>query len=270
MLIYWSKAIKHWFPDFPRIPRDTDYIVKDINNYKNNYSNKEDIKEYYWTNAFEYLLKHNKDKKYVDPDLLYTIKLSHLSYNINWWKHLKDVLFLKQKWCKVVEEFYYLLMEDWKIIHWKKKVKLNVKNEDFFKWNIYRRFEHDFLHSQYALHWEPMNFKIREDLSSPKCSKELWNKLSHQEKIDCVVEELYVLTTERYLFTKKPSPYINKLDYAKKEMLFTMITSTTSGWFNLFIKDNIEEIIDYKPKLILDKIEELLKIVEEDWKKSSL
>ena len=29
MILIGSKAIKYWFPDFPRDPKDTDYIVDD-------------------------------------------------------------------------------------------------------------------------------------------------------------------------------------------------------------------------------------------------
>lgn len=247
ILIYWSTAIKHWFPDFTREPNDIDYITDDTT-LKSNWK-----EEYYRADFFEYLRTFNEDDTYVTPDLLYTIKLSHLSYDINWDKHMYDVIFLKSKWCKVVYDFYMLLMEWWKTIHWVKKCKLNVKNEEFFKSNIERKYEHDWLHEQYALHWRPMNERIRPDLSSPKCSKELWDKLTYQEKLDCAIEEIYVLTTERFIFVDNPL----RLQQAKIKTLKNMIVSTTSGWFNLFLKENFKELLDYKPELILNKIEEL-------------
>lgn len=245
-LIYGSQAIKHWFPDFKREPKDTDYIsdIKQRNTKET---------EYYRADFFEYLRTFNEDNTYVDPDLLYTIKLSHLSYNINWDKHMHDIIFMKNKWCKVIHDFYILLMEGWKTIHWYKKCNLNVKNEDFFKSNIKRKYDHDWLHEQYALHGRPMNERIRPDLSSPKCSKELWDKLTYQEKLDCAIEEIYVLTTERFIFVDKPK----SLKHAKVITLKNMITSTTSWWFNLFLKENFKELLDYVPEKIILQIEKL-------------
>lgn len=250
-LIYWSKCIKYWFDDYKREPNDTDIITDE------EIENKEEWYEYYWIDEFNMI--KNKDSEYLDPDYLYTIKVSHLSYDINWSKHYKDVLFLKRKWCKIIKDFYYELMKAWKRIHWSKNVKLNVSNQDFFKKNIERKYDHDFLHEQFALYWRPMNERIREDLSSPKCSKELWDKLSHQEKLDCVIEELYVLTSERNIFWKwvKNTIVEKDLDMMKFFTLKNMIIWMTSWWFNLFIKDNIEEIINYKPQKIIDKIKEL-------------
>ena len=69
-----------------------------------------------------------------------------------------------------------------------------------------------------------MNEKIRLDLNSPKCYKHLWELLSYSERLDMAVEELYVLTSERYLFIPSPLP----IKYAKVKTLKNMITSTTS------------------------------------------
>ena len=160
-LIYGSTAIKHWFPDLKREPNDLDVISSF------NYKRILEWAEFYWTDAFKYLEKWNRDSKYVDPDFLYTIKLSHLSWDINWDKHMGDVIFLKSKWCIVNEEFYSLLMKDWCKIHWKPRVHMKVRNEEFFKPIINRRFEHDWLHEQLALNWRPMHERIREDFINP-------------------------------------------------------------------------------------------------------
>lgn len=242
-LIYWSTAIKFWFNDYKREPKDLDII-----------SDEWDINtkwiEYYWIDEFEYLRYNNIHHKYLDKDLLYTIKLSHLSYDINWDKHMHDVIFLKSKWCKLDKVFYGMLIKARSKIHWTKHIKMWVDNSDFFKWNIKRKYNHDWLHEQFAFYNRPLNEKIREDLNSPLCSELLWDKLSYEDKLKCATEELYVLTCERYIFVNKPLP----LKFAKTKMLKQMIVSTTSWWFNLFLKENFMELLKFTPEHIINKI----------------
>lgn len=240
-LIYWSTAIKYWFPDFDREPKDLDIISNEWN------KNSKWI-EYYRIDEFDYLVNNNSE--YVEPNILYTIKLSHLSYDINWNKHMRDVIFLKSKWCKIDIIFYNILVKVWSRIHWVKHIKMKVDNSEFFKWNIKRKYNHDWLHEQFAFYDRPLNEKIREDLNSPLCSKILWNNLSYEDKLKCATEELYVLTAERYIFIDKPLP----LKFAKTKMLKQMITSTTSWWFNLFLKENFMELLELKPEHIINKI----------------
>ena len=245
-LIYGSTAIKYWFSDF-RDPKDEDIISDDYIKQNKN----EDI---HWIDEFLYLKVHNKDEKYVDPNFLYTIKMSHLSWNIwNWDKHMRDTIFLKNKWCKIDYDFYSLLMKWWWRVHWKKNIKMNVINDWFFKERIKRKYDHDWLHEQYAFYDRPLNERIREDLNSPLCSKKLWDELPKEDKIKCALEELYVLTTERYIFIDNPIP----LSFAKTKMLKQMIVSTTSWWFNLFLKENFYLLRVIEPEHIINKINNL-------------
>ena len=96
-LIYWSTAIKYWFSDFDREPKDLDIITDE---------KLQTVKwiEYYRIDEFDYLVNNNSE--YVKPNILYTIKLSPLSLDINWDKHMHDVIFLKSKWCNVDIIFY--------------------------------------------------------------------------------------------------------------------------------------------------------------------
>lgn len=245
-LIYGSTAIKFWFSDFNREPKDLD-IISD-----NPLSKSTKTIEYFRIEEFDYLKYANIHFKYVEPNYLYTIKLSHISWNINWDKHMKDVIFLKSKWCKIDKYFYDILIKKWSEIHWEKKVKMNWENDYFFKNNISRKYNHDWLHEQFAFYDRPLNEKIRKDLSSPLCDYELWNKLTHTDKIKCALEELYVLTVERYIFIDNPIP----IKYAKVKMLKQMIISTTTGWFNLFLKENFDELLNINPIHIINKINE--------------
>jgi len=250
-MIYGSTAIKHWYSDF-RVPNDLDIIEKNPRkNTKNN--------EYYWTDAFQYIYDNNKNSKYVDPNFLYTIKVSHAAWNVKWEKTMKDIEFLQSKGCTLDKTLYNLLIEDWKKIHGDKKVKMNVNNSEFFKENIYRKYDHEWLHEQFAFYERPLNEKIRKDLNSPLCSKELWAELTDENKYKTALEELFVLTAERYVFIKTPQKNI-KMKYLLIKMLKNMITSTTSGWFNLYLIENFTKLRMFSPENKLHWHKSLTKI----------
>ena len=252
-LIYGSTAIKHWFPQFKKTPHDLDLICNtiEVDNLKNT-----KLTEYYWIEAFEYLLSHNIDKKYVDKDLLYTIKVSHAAWDVNWEKTIKDITFLKEQGCVLNKEFFELLYNEWIVIHGKKNVKMSVYNSDFFKSNIYRKHNHEQLHEYFKFYDKPLNEAIRKDLNSPLCSKELWDNLVYEDKIKCALEEIFVLASERYILVEKPLP----IKFAIIKILKQMIISSTSGWFNLFLIEEFEtlrlrEIEHFQKKLnIINKL----------------
>ena len=270
-LIYGSTALNFWFENTHysnelREPQDLDVIIKsDYNNdksklydyFQTNQANQVlETLEIYSEPELDILFKHNIHSKYLDIDLLYTLKLSHLSWDIKWDKHMKDAIFLKTKGAIFNKEVYDELTKLWIRKHGNKKVKMNVKNEDFFKENIKRKFNHEFLHEQFAFYDRPLNEKIRKDLNSPLCSEDLWNALSEEDKLKCAFEELMVLAAERYIFVEGKDKL--PIRFAKIKMLKNMITSTTSGWFNLFLKINFDELIktDF-PEYFYEKINEL-------------
>ena len=234
-LIYGSTALKHWFPNYDKVPHDLDIICNTIK--EENIKNSRDT-EYYWIEAFNYLVENNIDTKYVDKNLLYTIKVSHAAWDVNWEKTIKDITFLKEKGCILDITFFNLLYNEWVQLHGKKNVKMSVYNSDFFKANIYRKFNHEELHERFKFYSRPLNESIREDLDSPLCSKLLWDKLSYENKLKCALEEVFVLASERFILVEKPIP----TKFARVKILKQMIISSTSGWFNLFLIENFETL----------------------------
>lgn len=220
-LIFGSTALKHWFPDFPREPNDLDYIGKRTSSRGI---------EYHWAPSFQYILDNNKDETFVDPDFLYTIKMSHACYDIRWDKTMFDIKFMKEKGCKLIPGLYNSLRDDWGIIHPKKNIKVSGKPEEFFKQTIKRRYNHDDLHEFVKFYDKPLHESIRPDPEDVKCRKDLWDKLSYDDKLRCALEEAYVFAIERYL------EYPPKIALAKSLKLLT--TSSTKGWFNFFLIDN--------------------------------
>jgi hypothetical protein len=259
-LIYGSEAVNHWFPDFPREPKDRDFIVlgvpynKEHHFYEatNNTDNTAGIKfEYFSAKELDYVFEINSDPKYVDPDLLYTIKMSHSFWDVKWDKTIHDILFLQSKGCKLNRELYLKLYQLWTNVHRKKSVNMNKANSEFFKDKITRKFNHDFLHEQFAFYKRPLNETIRPDIDRTWCSEELFNKLSEEDKLKCALEEVYVIAYERFSIGNVPI----KLSIIKA--LKQLITTMTKGWFALYLVLHFKEIIRFPIVEYQNKINKL-------------
>ena len=236
-LIYGSTALKHWIPSYLTETKDLDYICDDLTLKSTRET------EYYWTLAFEYLRENNKDKTYVDLDLLYTIKVSHAAWDIKWSKTIKHIELMQKHGAKLNKNFYNLLIKDWEMIHGKKKVNLKKNNEEFFDNDkITRKYPHDFLHEHFATKEVPMHNLIRPDLNSPMCSEELFLKLSEADKLLTAVEEVNVIAYERRLYIKS-SGRRYPLFHARLNALKQLITTMTKGWFNLYLIENTQKIL---------------------------
>lgn len=234
MLIYGSRAIKYHFNDFYREPKDYDYICKNPPK-----STKET--EYHWVDSFQWILDNNKDTKFVDPDIIYTIKMSHISWDINFDKHLKDILFLRDKGCKLIKPLYKALYKEWEVLHRNKHISLDKANSEFFTEYVTRQFNHDDLHEIFAFYDEPLHNRIRPDGNKALTSEKLFNSLSYDDRLKCALEEVYVIATERFLLTK--STFSIKI--AKMKALRQLILTMTKGYFNVFLVENFDKIIYY-------------------------
>lgn len=246
MLIFGSRAAKHWFPDFREPKGDIDYITKDKLQ-----SSRE--KEYHWVDAFQYVLENNKSTQYVDPDFLYTIKVSHAAWDIHFDKTMLDIMFLQKKGCKLDYELYNMLLKEWEVIHGHKKVNLNKPNEYFFDDAVNRKHSHDELHQLLKYYDEPLHTKIRTDLSNAMPDYNKWCDLTPTDQFRCALEEIYVVATERYIL-----PHNIPIKHAKQKALKQLITSMTKGWFNLFLIVNFEKLIYYNDESMNSKIRSIL------------
>lgn len=229
-LIFGSTALRHWFPDFPRDPQDLDYICKDK-------PGKSKGIEYHWEDGFQYILDNNVDPKYVDPAFLYTIKVAHAAWDVFWLKTIHDVQFLKHKGCVLDEMLYSLLIKDNIKRHGAKRVSVKGTPEEFFKTYISRTVPHDELHHLVKFYDEPLHNRIRANPNDVKTSRFLWDNLSHEDKIKCALEETYVFALERFIHMPPKIAVANALR--------NLITSSTKGYFNLFLIENFSELMYY-------------------------
>lgn len=189
MLVIGSTAIKHYYPDFTREPKDLDYAVDESCKLESR-------------RGLEYLynpiiLKYQKDG-YLEPSLLLTLKMSHMFWDNQWKKHMYDIQFLFDKDL----DYHPTLLEEL-IEHWMKtkdKVHrsfLATTKEDFFTNAVNEDVdEHDHLHT--LINPVPMFTRILKDGAEVELDENKWNNLSHKDKLEVVREETYVMAYERY------------------------------------------------------------------------
>jgi len=190
-VIIGSHAMRHHFPDFPRDPKDLDIAVEDSQEFKS-------------SKGLEYL--HNpllfkwvpEGSKYISSDLLLSLKMSHLFFDINWDKHMWDVQFLLKKGCQynmdIIEELYTF----WKEFHPRhRRSNLNMSKEDFFTNNInYNDGEHDNLHT--FINPDPLYKRILVDGEEVTTCPKKFELLPHEDRMELVREEVYVMAWERF------------------------------------------------------------------------
>lgn len=223
MLLIGSSAIKHHYPEFKREPKDSDYAV----------SSK--MKS---TRKVEYLYNPiiGDIVGIATPDLLYTLKMSHVvGWDINWEKHMFDIQFLKSKGCKLDKDLFQKLYEFWNVNNGlNKRSELDMTSEEFF--NNALKTPHDYYHT--LLNPSPVYEKILKDGAEVDVCEEKFNKLTFEEKCDLVREEVMVMAYERYKSYHHIKAYIM--------MLKKFIISHAPLWEAIFIIENFVTL--HKPK----------------------
>lgn len=250
MILIGSKAIKYWFPDFPREPKDTDYVMFEYQNFN-----------LFKSPGIEYL--HNKiisdlylgtGENIINPNHLTTLKASHLCWDLDWDKHMFDLQFLLKKGCKIDWSLFWKLYNHWNKFHSKnKRSDLKMSKEDFFTNAInYDVAEHDELHK--LINPVPIYTKVLKDGAEVELDELKFHNLSYEEKLDFIREECMVMAYERY----------KKLDYrvAYAKMLKKFIISHAPLFSLPFILENYLELIK-KPKInYIKQINDGLQIIK--------
>ncbi len=231
MIVIGSTAIKYWYPDFKREPKDVDYLVLDKSRWKHREGVEylENPKIWRWV---------NEHTEYLEPNLLLTLKASHLAWDINWDKHMFDVQFLLKMGHVIDPEKFFILYKHWNEYHSKnKRSDLKMSKEDFFDNAInYNESEHDDLHK--ILNPEPVYTLVLKEGKEVELDEQKFNSLSHKQKLDFVREEVMVMAYERYKHLNYMSAY--------SKMLKKFILSHAPLFSLLFIIENYIEL--HKPK----------------------
>jgi hypothetical protein len=280
MLVVGSKALNFHFPELNREVKDVDiigfdqdikYLIEllkpekvretlhittllniqnktDVFNTQNveilNASNSEALQKYIQTQP-------SNGVAYASPEILLSLKKSHIHFPIKFQKHIKDYNFLLDK-LKVdtLSDITNLNFKETELRVGKLKTpSLKKSTQQFFGQSdgyVKSFYIHDHIHQVMAHFEKPVYEEMQQDNQSAWCEKDLWNKLSFEKKAKCVLEEAYVIALERKII-----PMINgcgELIHSKKAFewaLMRICTTLCSGWFRSFATDNYQKILGY-------------------------
>jgi hypothetical protein len=130
----------------------------------------------------------------MTADEIYTLKVSHAIYDINWKKTMSDIRFLQMKGCKVIPSFLTQLREHWVNVHGvQNRTDFEVKPGKFFDDRVKRKVNHDDLHKM--LNPTPTYLKMIVNDLNP--SPEKFYDLTEDERKEVLYEEAFVIAMER-------------------------------------------------------------------------
>lgn len=236
-LIIGSVATYHWFPD-ARAPKDIDLLTPATIKTNNSQICFVDTQ---WHDAAEYLISINNDPVFADPDVLFTLKVSHAHWDVKWQKTMYDIEFLRRKGCSLNMELYDKLFKVWTQVHGKKRVNMAQNMDTFFKDAVVREYDHEYLHELVAFYDRPLHERLRPDHGTAWCSRELFESFSYDDQCKTALEEMMATAIERSRL---------KLDMRQSQKMaamskahFKLCTSMTTGWFARFLILNHVELL---------------------------
>lgn len=222
--------------------------------------------------SFQYLLNRRDSPTIADLNTLYAIKRGHIYFpNKNWEKHMLDIVLLK----KIIGHNYRVLNT-----HYGDLIKLHkesteerigiqklpklrgVSKEHFFDDNVVKFYQHDDIHQIFAHKEKPMYSYMQLDENIVDCSENLWNRFNVENKIKCVLEECYVIASERQLIPSMKGIKVGMVPYkAFKWALMRVCTTLCSGFFREFAIDNYLDILNSYDKYYYYKLKQLEKLI---------
>lgn len=247
-----SRAIAHWNPDFKiRANSDWDIIgTPDGEEYFRMFLGIPGSGRIEWHDPNHL---NNKDMTgHVSNHIcsLYGLAImyrSHLHRDWNWDAHItkyhKFILPLLGNDLHLTDPILLERIKLTKKAYPQGNPNLMQSNEMFFDDPVKKVYDHDFLHELYAYEDRPMFEKLKHEGEEGKawCAKDLWEQLSHLQKLQCVAEKSYVIATERFLVP-------NDWNYPTKKAFYFALkkicTTLTSGWFRDFAIDNFPQVFE--------------------------
>jgi hypothetical protein len=301
MLIVGSKALNYHFPELKREVKDIDIIgTKDDIKYLISVLNPENVRdtenittlfniqtpnEFFNTKNVEILnadtsealseyVKFEGDLgaglKYASPEVLLSLKKSHIHFPIKFEKHIQDYNFLlnKLKEDKLQRITKINFKETEKRVGELKTPSLKKSTMNFFGQSdgyVKYFYIHDDIHRVMAHYDRPVYEDMQVDESSAWCERDMWEKFEFEKKAKCVLEEAYVIALERKII-----PMLNgcgQIISSKKAFdwaIMRICTTLCSGWFRQFATDNYTEIVkyynpDYVKKFLKSETDGLIK-----------
>lgn len=174
------------------------------------------------------------------------IKRSHLWRNLSFQKHITHyhkymTLWTRERYSiedeQILQERIALTMKEFPQGH----PSLKKSVDDFFDDYVTKKYNHDYLHELVAYHDKPLYTQLQRDSTMAWCEKDLWDKLSVDDKIKCVAEETQVIAIERFLV---PKDWNYPVRHAYIKALDKVCTTLCSGWFRDWAIDYYPQVFD--------------------------
>ena len=244
LMLFGSAAIRSYFPLF-REPNDLDYMVdperveflRDCSRTRRN-----DPENPFKNAKWEYypLVPGLEMKRIIDITDQYTLTLSHMirkQDGVNWNKHLYTIRFLKENGCVYDRAKFDKFTEFWDQQFGKRRIPdFDQPNDEFFKDRVKRKMNHDELHQHFSFYEKPLFTQLKFDQTRAKTEEVLFNKLSFEDQIKTVLEEIFTICAERLIDENY------KLAFNK---ILRMLVFISPEWFSLFILDNYNLLHQY-------------------------
>lgn len=192
---------------------------------------------------------------------LYTLKLSHVFWNIHHDKTIADIIFMSRNGAKVNKPLFYKLKEHWKTVHGGKEfLSLDRSKEEFFDDYVPKVIDHDQIHVWVAKYENsPLYERCLKDGEEVLLDWNKFSTLSHEDKIHMMREEIMTIGIERWGIPKMfdiPSGVC----YSRAARL--VLTNLMKGRFANFIAFNLDEILNYRMTDEYFKVKKLFYEVE--------
>ncbi len=228
--------------------------------------------------SLQFLLENKKH--FSDYEIAYIMKAGHIHIagrkQDNWEKHMHDYHMLRAILNQVpTNDVKTAYITKAIVLHRKttdervkqRTPKLNgVKKDEFFDDFVKKYIDHDEIHEEVAYDNRPAYTKMQKD-ETVECHKDLWDKMSHEEKLQCVAEEASVIAIERQILPFKLEAATNTkpLYLAFKWSLWRICTTLCSGWFRRFAINNYYEVLNmYNQEKLERNIDNVLKLIHEN------
>ena len=173
-------------------------------------------------------------------DAVYTLKMSHLSWDIKWQKHKQDALFLRKYGCKLIHPLYEMLVDYWTKEYGNKEgLSLYKKKTDFFNDYVPYVYDHDYLHELVAFPHSPVYSECLKDGEDVAIDKEKFLALPLEKQLKMFKEEVSVIAAERWLINPRTCGKYNWME-AYHLALHKTVTALTKGWASLFMIEHLD------------------------------
>lgn len=185
-----------------------------------------------------------------ESDML-AIKMSHLPWDIFWWKHAQDVLVLQSKGVVANASLYSLLAKYWEHQHGTKtNLSLYKTKDEFFNDAVKKYFEHDYLHEIVAVNGVPVYTKCLKAGQDVLMDHNKFLNLCHTDQVRMFKEEVAVIALERWIIPALVKKSLTKgaehftIAQAWNKALHKTVVDLTKGWASRFIIENLIEFTD--------------------------